>query len=125
MITEQVYHHEIKACNDAIYFWKEETVVPFDELIISFNALRPQKGHYRISISLDGSHWFEYVYWSATEQRSYRHTTDSIHIDQDIIAPKKNEKTFTVRVEAKDGANLNEFIPCMGRFDKVFLNRSV
>lgn len=108
MITEQIYHHEVKI-SGLRYIWSEEQVHPFQELMVSFNAERPAQGHYEISVSVNGSEWLPYAYWSSSEQRSYAQRLDDIELHQDILSTETPVTNFKILVEAKDGAILSNF----------------
>lgn len=111
MITEQVYHHEVKSLTGSTYVWTEEQLVPFEEMIVSFNADRPVKGSYEISVSVlkgDWTEWLGYASWSAITQKSFSHQAPLFSIDQDIVQTK-GATGFRVLVNAKDGADLRCF----------------
>jgi len=111
MITEQVYHHEVKDQTNLTYVWMEDQVIPFDELIVSFNAERPELGYFEISVSVlkgEWSEWLAYAQWSSSFQKSFSHKGAAFGIDQDVVEVK-SATGFRVRIKAKEGADLHHF----------------
>ncbi len=103
------YHHAVSTNKDS-YEWVEENVTPFEELIISWNALRPKVGYFHISISFKKSNWtpyVDYIVWSHEGQKSFDSKNHSIESYQDIVSVKEGKATgFKIRVESKGGAQL-------------------
>jgi hypothetical protein len=118
MIPSCLYSHSILAYQEQVsYQWEEFDLFPFNELIISWNAFRPEKGKYTIYISVKIEHWSPwllYAYWGKEEQRSFLMASPDewVRIYQDIveIAQDKKATGFRIRVEAEEGASLNHFI---------------
>lgn len=111
MMTEQVFHHEVMHQTGITYVWVENQVIPFDELIVSFNALRPQRGFYEISISvLQGkwTEWLTYVAWGSVMQKSFSHKRAAFSIDQDVVE-SQGATGFRVKVKAGGGADIQQF----------------
>lgn len=115
----RIYHHTVKcSCLDAKkYIWLCEETLPFDELIVSWNAARPHgRGKFNISIAVkteDWSGWLPYAFWGHAAQGSgeAKDGHGNLSINQDIIElPHGQYATgFQVAVEALDGANIAEF----------------
>ncbi len=65
---------------------KEENILPFDELIISWNADRPTAGNYQIYVSVktdgDWSAWHLYASWGADGQSSFLSSIDTFDLPQ-------------------------------------------
>ncbi len=100
--------------------WKKDTVEPFDELIISFNALRPATGKYliRVRVKLDGpepkwSSWLTYAEWEKSSQESCNEKLDDFPVQsyQDTVEICSGYKAcgFHIHLQAVDGATLDHF----------------
>lgn len=92
----------------------EVATKPFNELIVSWNALRPQMGSYRFSVSVKSNSWSKYLpyaEWSKSSQRTYRSKNDLASTDQDIVKLNENRlaNAFRVKVDAVDGADFTSF----------------
>ena len=119
MEATRTYHHAVKpkgrGCRK--YEWTCEDTIPFDELIVSWNASRPiQKGKFIVSIAVKThawSAWLPYAVWAHEGQGGCHSKDDSgdVFIDQDIAQLHSGRHAFGFRiaVEACDGADLNEF----------------
>lgn len=99
------------------YTWTHPVIQPFDELLLSWNAQRPSKGHYVILVSLLHrlwSPWLLYAVWGSQEQYSFHDTTSESPVrtfqDQVEMLDKQQASGFRIRVEACEGANLDPFI---------------
>ncbi len=95
------------------YIW-ENTALSFNELLIGWNAQRPYRGQFHISLSLkieDWSPWFSYALWGANGQRSFEHQHGPFKIFQDTICIDKGYLAtgWRVKVEAKQMPNLQRF----------------
>ncbi len=99
------------------YTWTMWQVPAFDELLVSWNAERPLKGHYVILSSLyyrnQWSPWLLYAIWGSQHQYSFQDKTSAapIHSYQDQIEVYDGEIAtgFRLRIEACHGANLKGF----------------
>lgn len=106
-------HHQVPKC-ESIYTWEEPALLPFDELIVSWNAARPQKGRYAIAVSLkikEWTPWLDYAVWGAADQFTFDRRLPHCQTFQDIVEVLDGEKAtgFRVRVKAEEGAALHEF----------------
>lgn len=89
------------------FVWEKTDVSPFNELIIGWNALRPDHGHYHLSLSLkleDWSPWLSYALWGPNSQRSFEQKAGPIHVFQDTV---NIDESFTatgwrVKVDAEE-----------------------
>jgi len=80
-------HHHVKS-TDQVYIWEERGCIPFDELIVSWNASRPQHGDFFISISLwngKWSPWINYALWGAGKQLTFEHKVENYRSYQDTL----------------------------------------
>lgn len=96
------------------YTWEENRLSPFDELIVSWSAARPQKGHYAIAVSLltnEWSPWLDYAHWGSAGQFTFSQGNGACQTFQDIIDVLNGEKAtgFKVRIKAEAGATLEHF----------------
>ncbi len=94
--------------------WKEEQLSPFDELMITWNAIRPTKGKFLFYVSVktdEWSPWLLYASWGSDGQSSFSSTTpDSpVKIYQDALEVMEGKKAtaFQIKIITKDGASLN------------------
>lgn len=104
MIYHKSFSHE----------WKEEDIPPFDELMISWNALRPSTGSYQIYVSVKVGHWSPwllYCSWGSDGQFSYHNTApcSSVRVFQDTLEILESKKGtgFHIKVVAKENAPIN------------------
>lgn len=106
-------HTSQKTC----YIWAKPLTDPFDELIISWNALRPPCGHYVILIRLliqdQWTSWLLYAVWGSKEQFSFHDAPSNEPVrsfqDQVEVLDKKLATGFCIRIMAYDGATLKNF----------------
>lgn len=95
--------------------WKEDSVPPFDELMISWNATRPINGKYLIYVKVkvdDWSPWLLYASWGSDGQASYLSTTAEapVRVYQDAVAVTGSHKGtgFQIRVVPEGNAQLDQ-----------------
>jgi len=97
--------------------WEETAVSPFNELIISWNALRPQSGKYRIEASIKSegawSPWILYAEWGAKDQKTFtsKPAKSAAFSYQDCISLEEGRLAdgFRIRVECFSHATLEHF----------------
>lgn len=108
-------HHKIETLQDhtTAYEWQEDCRPPFNELMITWNALRPSQGRYAVYASLNTgkwSPWLPYVLWGSDGQKSFQMAAqeDSTHVFQDTVEVLNGKMAiaFKIRIEAHDGACL-------------------
>lgn len=111
----KMYHHSINT-QQFIYEWQEENNEPFDELILSFNGLRPIKGEYQFYISLKGDNWSQellYATWSSHGQETYdkRAGNAPVQVYQDGINVLEGKKAtgFKIKVVSTESNLENLF----------------
>jgi hypothetical protein len=112
-----ISHHDISHSeNKNSYVWENESITPFKELIVSWNAKRPSLGHFIFFISLKinevWSPWYLYASWGSEGQSGSNQESLLLKIKQDTVEVIAHEQAagFRVRIEAENGANLREFI---------------
>jgi len=99
------------------HIWTVSCSIPFNEMLISWNALRPSSGHYvilsRVLINNQWSPWLLYAVWGSQEQFSFHdsHPSSPVRSFQDQVEILDNQLAtgFCIRVEACNGANLENF----------------
>lgn len=90
--------------------WEEENLLPFDELMLSWNAKRPCKGRLLFYVSVkhdEWSPWLLYASWGSHGQSSFKDQKPPVQIYQDAVEIKEKKATgFKIRVVAEEGASL-------------------
>lgn len=119
ILSTVTYHHHINDVEEgsSSYTWEQPDVISFDELIVSWNAMRPQYGDFNINIAVKinemWSPWFLYSSWSSESQKggNVDPVRFPVQVRQDILQVVDGQKAtgFRVRVDAKNGATLEEF----------------
>lgn len=115
-LRSEMHHHFINnqnITNDS-YCWIERNVSPFEELLISWNATRPDCGHYSIYISINTgrwSPWLLYAQWGSSFQKGNISSQKkaSVRVYQDAVETLKEKtgKGFKIKVTAENGANIS------------------
>lgn len=108
------YHHSVKS-NSVDYVWEQDSIL-FDELIVSWNTLRPQYGCFKIGIAVKINNvWspsLPYAEWGNESQKggNVYEPSLSLRIKEDILQLSGNKATgFRVYVEVNEGACLEDF----------------
>lgn len=93
--------------------WKEENLSPFDELMISWNAVRPREGKFLFYVSVKTdkwSPWLLYASWGSDGQSSFLSTTKEapVKVYQDTLEIMEGKKgiAFQIKIVAEGDANL-------------------
>lgn len=100
-LSAGLYHFDQKRV------WQEDSVDPFDEMIISWCAPRQgKKGAYHIYARVktdEWSPWFLYATWASTWQSSYQKEEEGICVYQDALEVIKNKKAtgFALKIETE------------------------
>lgn len=110
--ASELYHRQLCA-EHAESIWEETAVVPFDELILSWDATRPEQGYYLFEISalIDGwSPWLNYAFWGANNQYTFNEKKANVQTFQDAFEISNGQfaRGFRVRITAKEGASLEK-----------------
>jgi hypothetical protein len=95
--------------------WVEQNVSLFEELLISWNASRPQTGHYSIHVKVktenDWSPWLPYAQWGSDFQKGTIAKPENVpvHVYQDAveILDGKVGRGFMVKVIAENCADIS------------------
>ncbi len=94
------------------FVWNLETVRPFNEAIVSWNGLRPEKGKWTLYISLhqqSWSPWLKYAEWTPLTQKTFKTAPIDSFAEtyQDAIQPKTGHcDSLRVKIIAEEGATL-------------------
>lgn len=112
----EIFHIQLDPSSQAQFecVFKKEEIAPFDELIVSWSANRPEAGFYLIQLNVlitEWSDWFDYAYWGSNDQYTFKQTNADIEVFQDALELLNGNtaKGFKVRVLAKEGACLKNF----------------
>lgn len=94
--------------------WKEENLNPFDELMISWNAVRPIEGKFLFYVSVktdEWSPWLLYASWGSEGQSSFLSTTEEapVRVYQDAleVLEEKKATAFQIKIVAEEGSHLS------------------
>lgn len=119
VLSTVTYHHHMTDVEDESlsYTWEQPDVISFDELIVSWNAMRPQYGGFNLNIAVKinemWSPWFLYSSWSSESQKggNIDPVRFPVRVKKDILEVIDGQKAtgFRIRVDAKNGATLEEF----------------
>jgi hypothetical protein len=97
--------------------WKEENLNPFDELMISWNAIRPSEGKFLFYVSVKTatwSPWLLYASWGNDGQSSFSSTTKEapVKVYQDALEVIEGKKAtgFQIKITTEGNANLSSCI---------------
>jgi hypothetical protein len=110
------YHLSDEEQEKTSFIWEQDSLAPFDELIVSWNAQRPQKGAYLIQLSVlngEWSSWLDYAFWSYNDQYTFNQQTldSNFRVYQDAFECLNGIQAtgFRIRLLAKDREDLKEF----------------
>lgn len=126
----QSYKHSVTTNqpSNEFYFWKKTQILPFNELIFSWNGKRPAKGSYIFYISVKSgkwSNWMKYAEWSAKDQKTFKAEPDSSFARNncDVISIRENQLAdgFQIKIVATEGASckdLDRLFVCSSNLEK-------
>ncbi len=93
--------------------WKVESLSPFDELLLSWDASRPDRGNltFLVRVKTDSwSPWMRYSEWGRDTQLSFNesHPDSFVKLFQDTLNTQqgKTANAFEIKVIGKQGASL-------------------
>ncbi|PIS02764.1 MAG: hypothetical protein COT85_01660 [Chlamydiae bacterium CG10_big_fil_rev_8_21_14_0_10_42_34] len=84
------------------HFWHESQTIAFDELILSWNGLRPLTGKWTFWVSLQQDQWLKIAEWGPNFQRSFESKASLFQNHQDLITSQKLCTEFWVKVEGEE-----------------------
>ncbi|MCF7800093.1 C39 family peptidase [Candidatus Babeliales bacterium] len=111
-----------------VYVWQKNNSVPFDELIFSWNALRPKRGKLFFYVSVKHSFWSEWhriAEWGSSGQQTFVNSRNYfVHTKHVKIEMQHGKKAsgFRIKVVAQDGAdikNLKSLFACVCNMAKL------
>lgn len=107
-----IYHHYLNNQNlSHEYVWEENNTPCFQELIVSWNALRPLQGRFNILISVYANQWTDwlsYASWGSSEQSGGNDSSSVAIVQEDILSLKFSQATgFRIRIVSNQQAPLN------------------
>ncbi len=112
-LFSEVYHHDV-ATNQTVVEWTVDEIGPFDELLVSWNAVRPKGGQYEVYVGVKCDEWTEdllYAIWGADEALTFTTQAHDVRIraNEDTVELLGGAKAtgFRVKVAAKNGATLD------------------
>lgn len=107
-IQGSMYHH------GPTQEWKKENTLPFDELILSWNAQRPTDGTFLFYIRIkanEWSPWLLYATWGSSGQSSFSETLQdgSARLHQDTLEMLNGKKAtgFEIKITAEGNAAID------------------
>lgn len=109
-----LFHKKVDTA-DTTFEWVVEDVSVFDELVVSWNALRPDVGEYALYVRVKGDEWSEdllYAVWGSSYQRTFTSMAANqlVRTNEDTVELLKGSVAtgFGIKIEAKNGAKLNK-----------------
>ena len=105
-------NEQINGTNSDSYVWEESKVKPFSELILSWNAFRPQKGKFSFWVSVKHSYWsrwYKLAEWGHNFQQTFVNTRNFFVKAKHVrieLKKWKRANAFRIKVKAENGAEL-------------------
>lgn len=114
-VYSKLYRHAVEKPH-GFFIWSQKTDFPFDELIFSWNSVRPEKGYFTFFFRFfcaEWSSWVKFAEWGRCRdsfrfQRTISYKSDFI-VDVDTIRLNSGFKAsaFEIKVESECGAELS------------------
>jgi len=131
MTFAQIYRRDLSLAeqNGTEFSWESEDLPPFNELILSWNGLRPV-GFWTFFVRLkkdSWSSWLKYAEWGLDRQKTFKSfPTDSFASSyQDAVTAKEDCTAFQIRVQSEHILEtLHSLHVCLSRpshFEKTLL----
>jgi len=111
-----MHHHYVSNQNidNNSCWWIEQDTHSFEELLVTWNAMRPKYGHYSIYVSVNTgkwSPWLLYAQWGKNFQKGFISTKENtaVRVYQDAIETLggKIGNGFRVKIIAENGADIS------------------
>ncbi len=111
-----MHHHYVKHQNiqNNSLIWAQKQTTPFEELLITWNASRPTRGHYSIYVSVktgNWSPWLLYATWGNAFQKGTVSTLENlpVRVYQDAVETLEGAlgNGFKVKIIAEKGADIS------------------
>lgn len=131
------YSHSLRhQADNSSYVWICEDTIPFHELLITWNALRPlSHGEFTIQFSLkinDWTDWLPYAFWGYDTQGSHelKDASGRLLTCQDIIKVNYGQHAtgFKIRVHSAGSAAIKDFFSlhaAVSRPDELFCSKTL
>lgn len=103
--------------------WEETNTIPFDELILSWNGIRPTTGAWTFWVSLKEGEWLKYAEWASFGQRSFKDSGAFATSHQDVVTPKELCTSFKIKVEGDDLSGLHTLHVCLSHTAKYAITQ--
>lgn len=98
--------------------WEEKETIPFNELILSWNGLRPAQGKWTFYVSLKEGEWLKYAEWGPEGQGTFHSVGEFAESYQDAVTPKELCTSFRVKVEGEDLSTLRSLTVCVSNLER-------
>ena len=127
-------HSDDQSPSGSPCIWQGESLIPFDELILSWNALRPASGKITFFVSVkhsDWSPWHRLAEWGADSQKTFVNKLNPyVHTKYVKVEMQRNLFATAFRIKAvfSDGASkrsLNALFACISNMPMFRQNRTV
>ncbi len=105
MIFSKVY-----SSNQTI--WEEKETILFNELILSWNGIRPKQGKWIFWVGIGGE-WLKYAEWGPNYQKTFKSVGSFAESNQDIVLTKNLCNHFKIKVEGEDLSQLHSMSVCL------------
>ncbi len=121
ILQAHMIHHDVHTSipKTTSYTFHQDSIPPFHELIISWNARRPEEGHYRLYVRVltdTWSPWLHYCTWGTSHQygaklEKKKDGNDDVASEEDTILVKNGKcgRQFEILVVGEDGAFIDHF----------------
>lgn len=93
--------------------WEERDTCPFNELILSWNGIRPKQSTWTFWVSFHEGEWLKYAEWSPDSQQTFKSIGDFGHTNQDIAVAKEVSTHFRIKVEGNELEKLHRLTVCL------------
>ena len=119
---------EVETDDSLFYIWEQTSQLAFDELILSWNALRPEKGKITFYVSIkhsDWSPWHRIAEWGPNFQRTFVNKLNPYVHTKHVRVEMQRKKlgtAFKIKAVFADGApkkSLNALFACVANM-KLF-----
>lgn len=82
--------------------FEQTDTAPFNELILSWNGIRPVRGPWTFWVALQKGEWLKTAEWGPSSQRSFQNAASWGRIDLDVVSSNQLCTSFRVKVEGEE-----------------------
>jgi len=93
--------------------WEERDTLPFNELILSWNGIRPKQSTWIFWVSFHEGEWLKYAEWGPNSQQTFKSIGIFGYTDQDIAIPKEISTHFQIKVDGNELEQLHRLTVCL------------